>query len=417
VPDYEGRTPPSPTAREALVWVPRLALGPAYLASEYVVRRPVVGVVRWGEDHYVWRRIYELFTWDEGRGAIYPNATIDLGLRQTAGMSMFWRELGSPGNMLKASASLGVNVVSVSARDRLLAFRDRTGALVFSGGYTRRPDGLYFGLGPDTRADDKTFFGFTTFGGSIGLEGYLGGFSHVIFDLGYREATFRASSPNSPDIATRFGGAGQPPLPPGFDGYQLVQPRAVLVLDSRDPRGERGSSTDGRVELAGAYAVDPSDVQTRFASWGGQTCAFYDFSGVGHVLGVAVDARFVERLGTEAVPFWEQPALGGLETMRGFLAGRLRGPSTITGALQYRYPFSSFLDAELFSEVGNAFGTHLDGFDVRQLFLSYGTAWRRVFTGDTSIALTLAFATSRFDDAQFSWFDGVRLAIGVNNGF
>ncbi|HVZ72907.1 MAG TPA: BamA/TamA family outer membrane protein [Polyangia bacterium] len=417
VPEYDGREPPAPTAREGFAWIPRLVLSPAYLTSEYVVRRPIIGLVRWGEAHYVWRRIYDAATWDGGRAGVYPTANVDLGLKQTAGLSLFWHDFGRPASSLSASASGGIDVLSAGARERLGVFRDHTGAVTMRAGYSRRPDGIFYGIGPDSRVEDRVYFGFTTIGGGIGLDGKLGGLSHAVLDLGYRRAAFRSSPTDGPDIRDRYGGPGQPPLPAGFEGYELVEPRALLLLDSRDPNAEVPGGTGARLELAGGYAIDPARTDIQYASWGGQGAVFYDASGAGHVLGAAVDVRFVEPIGAHDVPFSELPALGGNETMRGFLAGRLRGPSTFTAALQYRYPFWAFVDGELFSEVGNAFGAHLDGIDPRRMFLSYGGALRTTFSRETSISMTLAFATSRFDEPAFSWRDNVRFSIGVNNGF
>ena len=97
----------------------------------------------------------------------------------------------------------------------------------------------------------------------------------------------------------------------------------------------------------------------RFADWGGELAGFVDVSGRENVIGARVAARFQENLGGAPVPFTERLALGGSETMRGFAAGRLRGDSTFVAELQYRYTVSAYLDAELFSSVGNAFDGHL----------------------------------------------------------
>ena len=51
VPDYDGR-PDRRTAGDVAIWIPRVVLYPVHLVTEYVLRRPLVGLddnVRFGE--------------------------------------------------------------------------------------------------------------------------------------------------------------------------------------------------------------------------------------------------------------------------------------------------------------------------------------------------------------------------------
>ena len=420
LPDYEGRPPLPPSAAEVFIWFPRALLFPPHLVLEYGVRRPVVAFVHWSERHYVWPRLYDFFTWDNGRSGVYPVFNFDLGLKQTVGLTLFSRELIDRSHSLRISASAAdQGVFTAGFQDRVKVLRDGSGAVVVSGGLARRPDGVFYGIGPDTQNGDKTFYAYHAYALAFGLEGSFGGMSRALIELGYRDASFGGSRIlSTPSIETRFGGVGQAPLPDGFSGYRLLEPRAVLTLDSRAPQLDtviRG--TGARAQVEAAYAVDPGDTQRRFVRWGGAVAGFYDFSGAGHVLGLEVAARFVENLGTHGVPFTELPSLGGTEWMRGFLGGRLRGPSTATAVLQYRYPIAAFADAELFSSVGNAFFGHLDGFSPGRLFLNNGAAIRTTFSRESSIALTVAFASNRFDDPSFRVVDATRVSMGVIHGF
>ena len=128
-------------------------------------------------------------------------------------------------------------------------------------------------------------------------------------------------------------------------------------------------------------------------------------------------ANLAQKLGSNEIPFWELPTLGGNDWMRGFLNGRLRGPSTVTAALAYRYPCWIFLDAELFTEVGNAFGEKFDGFAPERLFLSYGFALRSNVAPQTPVGLTVAFASNRFDSPAFRLLDVTRFTVGVSHAY
>lgn len=415
----DGRSPAPPTAREGLAWIPRLVLMPAHLTTEYVIRRPIVAFVRWGDEHYLWKRIYDTFTWNGGRAGVYPIGNIDLGLNASGGVALFWHGFGVAENTVNASASGGHDVLVAGARDRFQLFRDRSGVLILHGDYTNRPDGLFYGLGPATRTDGETGFSYWVTGAGAGIDGNLGGFSHAVVQVDYRRARFdgsRSSVP-APTLDQRFGGTGQPPLPPGFSGYQIVEPWVLLVLDSRNPRPEWATGTGVRFEWRGGYGIDPGDTQTQFVSTGGRAAAFYDFTGAHHVLALDVAANIAQNLRRNEIPFWELPSLGGTDWMRGFLNGRLRGPSTATAAVEYRYPCWMFLDGELFTEVGNAFGERLDGFAPERLFLSYGFALRSNIAPQTPIGLTMAFASNRFDSPAFRLLDVTRFTIGVSHAY
>lgn len=415
----DGRPPAPPTAREGLAWIPRLVLMPAHLATEYVLRRPIVAFVRWGDEHFLWKRIYDTFTWDGGRAGVYPIGNVDLGLNASGGAAFFWHGFGTADNTVNASASGGRDLFVASARDRFRLFRDRSGVLIVHGEYTQRPDGVFYGIGPDTRTEDETGFSYRVTGAGAGIDGSLGGFSHALIQVDYRRAHFDGSrtSVPAPGIDERFGGIGQPALPPGLSGYQLVAPLVLLVLDSRNPRPEWATGTGVRFEWHGAYGVDPGATATQFLSTGGRAAAFYDFTGAHHVLAFDFAANLAQKLGSNEIPFWELPMLGGNDWMRGFLNGRLRGPTTVTAALEYRYPCWIFLDAELFSEVGNAFGERFDGFAPERLFLSYGFALRSNLAPQTPVGLTVAFASNRFDSPAFRLLDVTRFTVGVSHAY
>lgn len=420
VPDYDGRPTLPPSAGEVFSWVPRIALYPAHLFAEYALRRPVVSLVRWSEVHHVKERVYDALTWNDNRGGVYPIASVDLGLKQTLGVRMYWGGLPVDANEVRLSVyGATQGVFGLYAEDHLKVFRDGTGTVHFGASYVTRPDGVFYGLGPDTVTSDKTFYSFHARDLHAGLKGDLGGLNHTFLKVGYRQTDFGGSTlPGSPNIETRFGGLGQPPLPPGFSGYRLFYAHAGLVLDTRDPRIDLVPSGSGvRLQPDLIYALDPAAISTRFLTWGATGGAFYDVSGARHVLGIELGARFVERLGETDVPFTELPSLGGMPWMRGFLGGRLRGESALVASAQYRYAFWTFLDAELFASLGNCFNGHWQGFAFDRLFADTGLALRSSFSRDTSITLTLAFGSTRLDAAEFRLFDTTRVSIGVLYGF
>jgi hypothetical protein len=419
VPDYGRPAPPPPTAREAFLWVPRTLLLPARLTTEYVVLRPTMAFVRWGDEHYVFRRIYDALTWDDGRSGVYPLASFDLGLKSTVGLAVVDGSFGSNDNSLHAAVSASTqDVLTVGAQDRLRVLRNGSGELQLGGGFTRRPDGVFYGTGADTRSSDKMFYAYETRAASVGMTGNLGGLHRTAVEIGYKDTQIRGSSITSgtPSVDARYGGAGQPPLPAGWGGYDLAWSRAFLVLDSRSPRFE-DSGSGVRIDGGASFGVSPREPDLRLLGWQLEAGGYYDLSGARHVLSLQVAAHFIERVGPRPIPFTELPSLGGQDWMRGFLAGRLRGNSTLVTTLQYRYPVLALVEAEIFTALGNAFGDHLEDVALERFFLNWGVGLRTTFARDAAIAATIAFASNRLDDPAFRIVDATRISLGVIHGF
>jgi len=412
--DYRGRAKgPSPLSR-TLTWVPRTLLMPAHLAAEYLLRRPVVGGLALAEEHFVLERIERLFTFNEGKAGFFPTFELDRGLKARFGFSAFANELFAPDNILRFGASANSDrLLTISAEDRLRVFRNGSGQLIFSGGLVRRPDGNFYGLSNATSESDRTFFFFEELRAGLGLLGALSGLNRVGLNLGFKKMRFEGSdwSRNTPDILTVF------PAPAGFEGFSLLETRFTFAVDSRQPRDVDYQGTGLRLEGLAGFSIDPTETNRNFAIWGGELAGFVDFSGFNHVLGLRIMGRFVEDTGRQPVPFTELVELGGSEYMRGFIQGRLRGDSAFVATAQYRYPIHAFVDSELFSSVGNVFPGHWDGLDLESLYWNYGLALRSNFSRETSVGLTVAFASTRFDNAAFEAVDFVRIVVGVNNGF
>jgi len=357
----------------------------------------------------------------EAAGAgFFPVFNIDLGLKPAVGFRTFVHGLGHPDNEFMASAMFwNERLLQVGTRDSLQVFRDRSGTLSLAASYVRRPDGVFYGIGSDTKKDDRSTFFYRRMEVATGLAGRLSGLNRLGFDVALRGHRFEGSSrAGARDIVTRLGGPGQPPLPPGFqNGYVLVVPRLHVAVDSRRPADEQYEGSGLRLQADGSYAVDPGETATSFVAWGAEAAALWDFSGYNHVLGARVTTRFVEKLGKNPVPFTELATMGGLELMRGFLAGRFLGPSALEATLNYRYPIWSYLDAELFSSVGNVFEGHLRGFAVERLFLAWGLSLRTNLSRESSFGLSIAFGSNRFDSDELRPADALRFFVGLNEGF
>jgi hypothetical protein len=420
LPHYDGRPAVPGTPGEMFVWGPRVVLFPLHVIAEYALRRPLVGVITFGEKHYLWPRVYDLFTWNDGRAGAYPIFDFQVALKSSAGVSLFARDFVAEGNDFHTSAAVAdQGVVDLRVRDHLSLWPHQQGGVYVRASWVRRPDGMYFGESGLTRQSDLTYYFYDDRSMEVGLDGNLGGMNRIAVELGVRDIDFSTDtrSPDRVSVTTRFGGPTGPPLPAGLGGYGLLRPRIGLVLDSRDPVYEHPTGTGVRLETDASYGRSFSDTPLAFFGWGASLAGFWDISGVNHVLALEIVSRFVEPISGGPIPFTELPTIGGNELLRGFYSGRFRNQGVFAATLQYRYPIWIYVDSEIFAGVGNAFPGHLQGLGPGTLYLSYGCGLRTTFSREVSFIATAAAGTRRFDDPSFRTLDTTRFVFGAIHGF
>ena len=110
-------------------------------------------------------------------------------------------------------------------------------------------------------------------------------------------------------------------------------------------------------------------------------------------------------LGGTAVPFYQRPALGGQNTLRGFSSNRFRAGGALAGSAEYRYPIWSNLDALVLVDAGQVFDTVGD-VAADRFHWSYG--------GGIHL-LTRSGLGFRFEVAGST--EGVRTILTVNSSF
>ena len=419
VPDYDGRPDEPPTAGEVLIWIPRVILLPGYLVTEYVVRRPLSAFVTWLESEKIVQQAYGLLTFgSDGAFGIFPTALFDFGLRPSVGLYAFIDPFLHPDNRFRVSAAYGgPDWLSVGAKDRVILADDDGGELVLRGGYLRRPDYPFYGIGAEARQTDETFFRLSR--------------AEIVLSLALRQDHFGFSADARWGSDRREGSDYDKSTPQFFgDDFldaagvadfrygQFVEQRLDLWADTRPLQGAwAASGTGARLDLRGGLGFDPENAALqRWVRYGGVASLFLDLTGTRRVLGLNVSADAVDPLGDEPLPMGALTSLGGIETMRGFYQGRFVGRSAATATLEYRWPIASFLDAELFASLGNAFGERFEDFELDRLAGSGGFAIRTNTSRDLSFDILIAAGTRQFYRGDFA-VENIRFAIGTNRGF
>src|SRR5258708_14753976 len=121
-PDYDGRgAGRPPTAGEVALWVPRVLLSPAYLVSEYVVRRPLGALITTAERNNWSTALIDFFTFGpDHKARLVPPAFFDFGLHPSVGLYFSWDDALVHGHDVRLHASdFGSDWVALGASDRI----------------------------------------------------------------------------------------------------------------------------------------------------------------------------------------------------------------------------------------------------------------------------------------------------------
>jgi hypothetical protein len=440
VPNYDGRPPEPLSAGEGLIWVPRVIFYPVHLVLEYGLRWPIVQGITFAEKHYLFERVKRVFTFDEGKGGIFPTLFFDFGVNPSAGFYFFYDDLVAEGNDLTLQAGFWADDwYHLVATDSCRVFRDDSGLITLRGEFIYRPDQVFRVF---TELDQATLDRFTTerfFRArqteiELSLRAFLQRLNRVNLALFYRNTKIengydpplealtsplvrndQGFVPSDPEMRTRLVEQAIP----GYNStYNLLETKVRFELDSRHPDRVFTPGSGLRLELFGSFAFDPGEIDLNFFRWGGEAAGFWDVSGINHVLALHLYIEALERTGDAVVPLTERISLGGPEHLRGFLEGWLRGDSALVVTADYRYPIWSFLDANIFASLGNVFPGRFEKLHVKRLVLNWGIGFRSNTSREVSFDFLVGFGTNRIElwDEDFN-VDHVRVIFGINQGF
>ncbi len=428
-PDYDGRPDAKPTPGQRALWIPRVLLAPFYAVNEYVVRRPLRAVTLLAEENNVGSKIANVFTLGTGgRVGLLPTALFDFGVRSSIGLYFFGQDVPTEGDRFGLHLAYGGDEwwrASVTERIQLNPDHGagHTPSLLnFGFEFDQRPDHLASGTGVGEFQRVGTFK-WTRIEGRVGTELHFGALDTIELRVSASRNRFGDGEDDidkaDDALFALFGDdvdrATVEAAFPGFDGYELVTGGVSLNLDSRDADpGHPGSGVRWRGDLD--LATDAGNTARTWATWGTELGLYADLNSRRRVLSLNHRVQMSETLGDAAIPFTELPLLGGVQGLRGFVEGRIRGSSTWLSTLQYTYPIWAYFDGFAFYEVGNAYDGRFEDFSVASMASSFGVGIQSNASRDAAFALLVAAGTTPFD-AQSYAVDSVRLVIGTQRGF
>jgi len=248
----------------------------------------------------------------------------------------------------------------------------------FGTGYRVRGNARYFGIGPDTKERDESFYRQELFWSGAGLRQSLGSRLFWEADLLYSSVT--AGEPREdtdPSISTKFAGA--PPAGFGEHSYGVSGSLQLLHDDeggvgrttkggSRRVRVERFESTDNRDVGLWSYRAE---LQQFFTLW-------YPY----RILALRAYGSWLDPTGSDVIPFQRLLVNDTPDVLRGYKSFRFRDRGLVAINSEYRFPIlmkqfpgRSGLDLYPLADYGQVFD---DGKQVgfNNMKFSYGMGLR-----------------------------------------
>ena len=262
--------------------------------------------------------------------------------------------------------------------------------------YERSPHMDYYGLGANSRKEDRTRYQLDT--ASInGRAGYR--FTRSLnagIDLGYGAAHNSAvNDEDVPSIETKFDATTAPGL---FDDTTFSSYGAFAAYDSRDlVRGPRSGGFYG-IEFKRYIDMDAGTYSHRQLGVEGQQ--FFPYLNQQRVVALFVKARFAYTgRDDRVVPFYLLPDLGGNFELRGFNQYRFADNNAFMAALEHRWYAFSGLEMALFVDAGKTV-PEKGRVDFSGLNYSGGIGMRVRVRG--AVVLRMDVATSR-EGTRWIW--------------
>jgi outer membrane translocation and assembly module TamA len=254
------------------------------------------------------------------------------------------------------------------------------------------PEEDFFGLGTDSRRDDRTNFLYSDFRTEIrgGVELFKGlaaggGVTFVSPGVG------RGRDTAYPSTGDEFTEAEAPGL--------QSQPNFVLTsvyVDLNRVGNEESPRTGGAIRVGFTNATDRDSGAFSYRQWDVDLRHYFPFfqgKRLVFLRGWFVTSEVDEG---KAVPFYQQPYLGGRKTLRGYDDQRFRGPHLLLLQAEYRFEVWPALDMALFADAGDV-GERREDLRWSNFKSDYGVSFR--FGGQTALfRVDLAFGgeTRRF---------------------
>jgi outer membrane protein assembly factor BamA len=249
-----------------------------------------------------------------------------------------------------------------------------------SGRYRNFPEEDFWGLGPDTKQDQRTNFLYEDVGGSATMAvrfrkvraGMTAGYVAINTGPG-RDKNF-PSVPENLQAGPRYRPVGP------FVEYNSAD-------ESSDPHA------------GGKYAFRWTRYGTTFQRYEIDVRRFIPLTAAEDRIALRVKTTFTDTSTTQETPFFMLPTVGGVDTVRGFAQYRYRDRDALVLNGEYRRPVSGFLDAVFFADAGRVF-SRASQITLKDAAAAAGVGTRVKFGSRMFFGVDLGFSR----EGTYLWF-------------
>ena len=330
-----------------------LLASPSYLV--HWVSRPVGYGIKYVEDNFP--------HWFEGeRGPYGFLPLIEIGGEEgfAAGALLYHDHLFFKDHRARAEILFGSQVYNEFDLEYRVPIKGvKNSSLTFEGEYENAPERSYY-MG--NRNEDRSY---ASEYGSIQIyyKQHVNSWLQTQVNAGYRDRTIKTSRYED-DVIEQ--------LPTSLLGNtKLYSVDNSWTFDYKN--GRKRTLRGTQYKVGAGWTQSTQDPDLKFLDYHG---AFHYFLPVPILpetrrLGIKMQLRKQENIGSTAIPFYEQNSLGGSRDLRGFPSKRFRADGTILVTAEYRYPIWDFLDMVVFTDQGQPFNNYSD-IALRDFRSSYG---------------------------------------------
>ncbi len=254
--------------------------------------------------------------------------------------------------------------------------------------YADRPRLFFYGVGNDADRDDRASLALEETLAEIKIGSVLGA-RYSIFTV------FRFRNVNAGDgehehvepVSEKFAGD----LPVGFREDAFANAIGLLARfnirdDPQDPK------LGFRVEVGGLYhGKEIGDSPFRFGLYWVDVAVYLPIVEGGPAFALHGRLESVDASRTR-VPFYALPSLGGTNTLRGFLEGRIRDRHAVLFQAELRFPIWRVFSGAIFVDAGRVFEDITDPPFFKNFLIDGGLGVRFVLHPDIVVRLDVAFS-------------------------
>lgn len=287
------------------------------------------------------------------------------------------------------TASLSTNLYQIyGLRLDFSRMFDNRAAAVADVRYISLPQEDFFGMGQDSRRDDRTTYKREAPRIVISMFKQVRPKLRLEADIGYQKDNILSGEDEKfPSIEDVF----DPADVPGLDtGAELLLGTLVMEWMNLDRPGDPRSGMF--IRLLGGIAEDLRSGEFDHWRYGLDFRVYLPMLGWGNrfgprsTLAIRVKGDFTEPMSGGDVPFFRMPTVGGSTTLRGFTEFRFTDRNAIVTNVEYKYPIQKILEAVIFWDEGQVFHT-MDEFNFHKFRSSFGGGMRLILENSAFVSM------------------------------